>query len=149
MKKPFMERVEFVPFSTCWYWTGAVSSTGYGYVRYKGAMQSTHRVSYKEHVGQIPDGMFVCHSCDERLCVNPDHLWLGTNADNTRDKMKKNRHRAAIGATNGSAKLTDEQVREIRTKVATGQKQKVVADEYGVSNQHVSEIYRGIYRRTA
>lgn len=149
MKKRFMDKVELVPFSTCWYWTGAVSSTGYGYLRHDGIMQSAHRLSYRKHVGQIPTGMFVCHSCDERLCVNPNHLWLGTNADNTRDKMKKKRHRVATGAANGSTKLTDEQIREIRAKVAGGQKQKDVAAEYGICNQHVSEIYRKIQRPNA
>lgn len=147
--KRFMERVEFVPFSTCWYWTGSLFSNGYGQTQYEGKNQKAHRVSYMIHKGAIPEGMCVCHTCDEKTCVNPNHLWLGTHLDNMRDKMKKGRHRPSVGEDNGCAKLTDEQVREIRSKRASGRTLLSIAREYGIGDMQVSRIYRREQRKTA
>lgn len=91
--KPFMEWVECVPFSTCWYWMGQVDRDGYGKVRFNGKYPTAHRASYEMHIGPISPGLCVCHSCDEPSCVNPDHLWLGTVADNARDREAKGRGR--------------------------------------------------------
>ena len=90
----FISKVERIPGISCWVWAGMTNATsGYGMlwkVRGK-SMQAAHRVSYELHKGPIPEGMLVCHSCDFRLCVNPDHLWLGTDADNMRDMREKGR----------------------------------------------------------
>jgi len=80
---------------SCWLWTGGIATQGYGVFRVDGKSVSAHRHSYKIHKGEIPDGMHVCHSCDVRNCVNPDHLWVGTATDNMQDMIKKGRQCAA------------------------------------------------------
>lgn len=119
----------------CWLWTASVGSWGYGQILVDGRPQGAHRISYKLHVGPIPKGLCVCHACDVRLCVNPDHFWLGTRADNQADMATKGR--AAKGVMNGQAKLTEFQVLEIR--IATGTLREIAA-QYGISDGQVSNI---------
>jgi hypothetical protein len=76
---------------TCWLWTGSYGNHGYGNFRYKNTIRTAHRVAYMELVGEIPEGMCVCHTCDNTLCVRPDHLWLGTKSDNSLDRDRKKR----------------------------------------------------------
>lgn len=75
----------------CWIWIGPRRTDGYGYMRRNGTNQSSHRISYEFHFGEIPIGLLVCHHCDTPLCVNPKHLFLGTNKDNMQDASKKGR----------------------------------------------------------
>jgi hypothetical protein len=151
--------------SGCWLWTGGLRE-GYGSIGSGGGNGRgqgghsllAHRVAYQMMVGNIPPGLFVCHSCDVRNCVNPGHLWLGTNKDNIRDALSKGR--MAIGDRNGlrlhperrvvlrgsalpQAKLTEAQVLEIRTRYAHGRgNQQALAAEYGVDPSLVSRIVR-------
>lgn len=99
------------PNSGCWLWVGAVSA-GYGTIWDGVRNEKAHRISYCLHKGPIPDGLYVCHKCDNRACINPDHLFLGSAADNNRDCMAKKRFRAphTRGSRHGHSKLTETDV---------------------------------------
>lgn len=97
----------------CWEWRGH-TCLGYGHFKTDGLDRKAHRVSFEFHHGTIPDGLKVLHRCDNTRCVNPAHLFLGTQADNIRDMVTKGRQRGAVGARNHRAKLTDVDVVAIR-----------------------------------
>jgi len=84
----------------CLIWTGLRSKRGYGQIRHEGRTHLCHRVVYELLHGPIPDGMVVCHECDTPLCIHPDHLWLGTASENTRDCVEKGRHRSGFAKRN-------------------------------------------------
>jgi hypothetical protein len=86
----FLEKINKT--DTCWLWTGALNSRGYGSIGVNGKAVSAHRFSYEMYIGEIPEGLVICHSCDVRNCVNPEHLWAGTSADNNRDMFAKDRN---------------------------------------------------------
>lgn len=88
----FFEKVNKT--ETCWTWTGPTNGKGYGLIEIEGKKILTHRWSYEHHKGQIPDGLLVCHECDNPPCVNPSHLWVGTQKDNVRDAIDKGRFNA-------------------------------------------------------
>jgi len=125
--------------SDCWEWTAYKSPYGYGKFRVNGESRCAHRIAYTIVIGEIPDGMCVCHTCDNRACVNPAHLWLGTYADNHQDMVSKGKkaRNASFGETNGNAKLTKEQVLAIRT--ASGL-QRIIAKQFGVTQTVISRI---------
>lgn len=90
-KESIMEKV-VVSDSGCWEWTGLVGKNGYPSVGYKGKRaRGAHRISFMLHKGEIPDGLFVCHTCDNKLCLNPGHLFLGTAKQNSQDMVSKGR----------------------------------------------------------
>lgn len=99
---------------SCHIFTGGIIPNGYGLFYFNGKAQGAHRVAYQLFIGKIPKGKHICHTCDVRACVNPKHLWLGTHKQNMKDRNLK--HRTAKGIKNGGAKLTLEQVLEIRNK---------------------------------
>lgn len=87
----FLARLDGYGESQCWEWTGATDPNGYGRLAWNDRLWLAHRVSYTQHVGPIPDGISVCHRCDNPPCCNPAHLFLGTHADNVRDMWAKGR----------------------------------------------------------
>lgn len=131
----FWKYVAPEPNTGCWLWTGSLLNYGYGAFSPGGR---AHRFAYSAFKGPIPEGVFVLHRCDVPSCVNPDHLFLGTRADNVADMMQKGRQ--PRGSRNGSAKLTPAQVLEI---FASTEKQAVLAARYGVVHTAISKIKRG------
>ena len=130
--------------SECWPWKASTDRHGYGYFRLDGGMRKAHRVAYELTHGPIPDGQVVRHRCDNPGCVNPGHLELGTQADNVRDRDERKRRAPPAGANNGRAKLTAEQVAEIRARYSTGYiAQADLARAYGVSHATIHAIVRG------
>ena len=126
--------------SGCWLWTGSVNVDGYAKFGRNGKWVSAHRVSYELKYGEIPDGMCVCHRCDVRNCVNPDHLFLGTHRDNMEDMARDGSKK---GERHHGARLTENQVVEMRLMYAMGQcSQKSLALHFGVSPTTVYRVVR-------
>jgi hypothetical protein len=98
-----------------------------------------HRVAWTLHHGQIPDGMSICHHCDNPPCVRPDHLFVGTHGDNCRDKISKGREAHVRGSENGQAKLTEAEVLQIRALAPTMLQQQI-ADKFGISRKQIWAI---------
>lgn len=121
--------------SACWPITGGYSSERYGKVKVNGRVIGAHRLAYVLATGTTPGALNVCHRCDNRPCCNPAHLFLGTQADNVYDCIVKKRF--PIGRQQGNAKLTEEQVRVIRSDVRT---QMELAAVYGVSQSLISAV---------
>lgn len=138
----FEEKVERIPFSGCWLWTGSCSHNGYGFFRFDGKNTQAHRVSYKLFRGEIPDGLFVCHHCDVPCCVNPDHLFVGSRRDNLNDAKKKGRNKL-LGRPGERHYLTtfkDEDVIEIRKLSKNGEACAHIARMYGKSETAIRWI---------
>lgn len=129
----------------CWEWKGATKDGGYGKLGYKGKIVLAHRLSYETYVGPIPNGHFILHSCDNPPCINPEHLAPGDHAENM-DQMTT-RNRSTTGEADGMAKLTDEQVAEIRQRYAAGGTTTgALGAEFGVTQQHVSALITRKFR---
>lgn len=142
--------------SGCWWWTSARLTKGYGLVATGRSVERlAHRMSYRLHVGPIPAGLFVLHRCDQRACVNPSHLFLGTARVNTHDAMTKGR--LAVGAKHGTrtrpdriargeraagAKMTAASVRALRDRSRGGERTDALAEFFGISGSQVSRIVR-------
>lgn len=132
-----------------WLWTGRVSSTGYGEIgrgrRGEGNV-STHVAAWEVTYGPVPPGMFVCHRCDIRLCCNPDCLFLGTPKDNSQDMIRKGRGVSYRGTAHVMHKITDDEVREIRRRVAASESKVSIARDYGITHQFVDQLWRRVRR---
>lgn len=125
----------------CWIWHGSINRNGYGYYRGKTA----HSVAYRLRRGIIPSDMEVCHTCDNRACVNPLHLFVGTRKDNMQDCISKGRQNKAVfarGEQQGNSKLTRKEVEHIRGLCAAGHTQTSVAEKFGVTQACISHIVR-------
>lgn len=125
--------------SDCIEWQGAVSSTGYGHRNVKGKTKKIHRLAMEKHLGrELHPTELVCHRCDNPLCYNINHLFLGTDRTNMEDKVKKGRQHRPCGELNGAASLTENQVKEILKDSQHSQVQ--LAKKYGVYQSTISSI---------
>lgn len=139
--KRFWKQVAFSG-KGCWTWLGLLTADGYGtwpaakrYFKDRLA----HRLSYRFNVGEIPKGKLVLHTCDNPACVNPAHLYVGTDADNTRDKIERGRH--ARGTRIWLARLNPEKVKEIRSRREEGPR--ALARAFGVTHGTINAILSG------
>jgi hypothetical protein len=131
--------------SGCWEFNKKTVVDGYGRIKIGGRLVMAHRAAYEAFRGPIRDELLACHSCDNRLCCNPWHIFPGTDSDNMRDAVGKGRARQPDlrGTRHPKARLTDEDVRTIRACVAAGQPQHSVAHSFGISQSMVSLINLG------
>jgi hypothetical protein len=132
----FMAKVEKIPFTDCWIWSGALKPNGYGDMLYKGRTQTAHRISYQLFVGEIDKNLDVCHKCDVRHCVNPSHLFAGTRKQNMEDAKAKNR------ISKSRSKLTQQQANEIKELNIPNY---LIAQKYDVSQNIICRIKKGIH----
>lgn len=145
----FWPKVNFVP-DGCWLWTASIGGPGYGQIAYNKKPHTVHRLIWELYNGPIPKGMFVLHRCDVRRCCNPEHLFLGTPADNTKDMISKGRMRIvrpdtyASGESHGRSKLTLKMVVSLLADHKTGKFTQVeLGEKYGISGPHVCGIIKG------
>jgi hypothetical protein len=122
----------------CRLWRGQLDKDGYGVCRWQNCRKA-HRLSWVQANGPIPDGMLVCHRCDTPACINPDHLFLGTDADNRTDMVTKGRRAQQHGERNPYAKLTEDLVRAIR---ADARAHRAIASSYNVAKSTVGRVKR-------
>lgn len=139
----FWDKVAKAGPQECWLWTASVEGGGYGQIKMPGTRNQTkaHKVSWMIHNGEIPDGLFVLHHCDVRQCVNPEHLFLGTCADNLEDMARKGRH--LYGEKNVQHRLTELEVHRIFDRRNQGLVMRDIASEFGVGAMTVQRILTG------
>jgi len=153
----FFSKTKLNPLTNCIEWQGGKYFTGYGAFRFKGKTTCAHRVSFKLFNGDIPCDKYICHHCDNPQCVNPQHLFLGTPADNIYDRDIKGRQASGArngskthpeatlrGSANGNAKLTEKNIDSIRKLYCTQKYfQRELADKFGVSQTQIHNIVVG------
>src|SRR5690349_6136897 len=122
IEERFWSKVDRSRDDTCWVWKAGRDRAGYGqfWVYDRGRSIGAHRIAYELINGPIPEGMFVCHTCDNPPCCNPTHLFVGTPADNTTDRDQKGRLHAPEGSRHGGALLTEDSVKEMKLLYAQG-----------------------------
>jgi hypothetical protein len=132
----------------CLEWVGIRTRNGYGRISVgKGDLRRqvlVHRLAYGLAYGEVPEGLLVCHKCDNRPCFRPSHLFLGTYGDNTRDCIAKGRRLVLSGVSHGMAKLSEDQVREIRALHAGGLAYAAIGNKFSITKSTVGRIIQGI-----
>jgi hypothetical protein len=168
----FRAKVSSRPALGCWLWQGKLSTSGYGQLSVEGGRRGAHRISWVLAHGPIPNGLHVLHRCDTPPCVNPEHLFLGTHADNMHDcalkgrtaagnrngtrthpeslrrgdehGMRRHPDRAPRGSRNGQARITEEDVRQLRGQQALGATMAALAIAFGISPRQIRDILRRV-----
>jgi hypothetical protein len=150
VEERFWEKVARGAFDECWEWSASRTQQGYGQFRMAGKSVRAHRAAWELANGSIPDGLFVCHRCDNPPCCNPAHLFLGTAEDNVRDMVAKGRHvrplrdESAVKFPKGvechAAKLTEEGVIDIRRRYDAGERGTAIAADFGVSRSLITLV---------
>ena len=135
----FWDKVLVLEPDECWEWQAYTTPKGIPKFSFKGLSTGAYRVAYELTYGPIPEDQEVCHSCDNKKCCNPKHLWIGTHKQNMEDLTQKGYKVSAKGERHGRVKLTNEQVMMIRKDNRT---QVVIAGDYGVSRSRISHIQR-------
>ena len=143
----FLKRVKKT--DDCWIWQGRKGRGGYGVFDWKNTGIGAHRASYELFIGNIPDELEIMHVCDNKLCVNPEHLRPGTHLDNMKDMYTKGRRKAVSGERNGNSKLKQEQVISIRKEYAEGNTTfKKLGKKYEVDQALIHRIVKGYIWKT-
>jgi hypothetical protein len=130
----------------CWEWQFTKTKAGYGTVNYKSERTTAHRIAYKLTKGEIPQGLIVMHSCDNRACCNPAHLSIATQKENIHDMIKKGRSGDCrnFGKNHGGSKVTEAIAKEILKQYSeTAISQQRLSEIYGISQTHISRLIRG------
>jgi hypothetical protein len=140
IEERFLDKVVMVPEAGCWLWMGYTTKDGHGKFWHLGAMPTAHRASWAIFNGPIPEGMQVLHKCDVACCVNPHHLYLGTNQDNVRDRVARGRSAPVDKENAPNAKLSPEAVAAIRRKYAMGSTQWDLSYEFKISRSQIGNI---------
>ena len=136
-KERFESKYQCLLEDECWPWQASLDSMGYGLFRLDGKLLKAHRVSYDLYIGDVPKELKVLHKCDNRSCVNPRHLCLGTQKENMQDMMLKGRRY--------QSKLNDDSVREIKSLLEQGISQGDIASRFNIDKSNISRISLGQY----
>lgn len=145
LKTYILKRVDdYSDSQRCWNWTASIGNSGYGVASGRFVNQkkiSAHRLSFIAFRQPVKKGLDVCHTCDNRRCVNPNHLWIGTHKENVKDSIEKGKFvLGRSGQDHIGAVLTEQNVIDIYKRAHAGENQRRLAREYGVSNQCVTDI---------
>jgi hypothetical protein len=132
----------------CWEWTGTLNGKGYGQIRINGRYVKAHRYSWILHNGNSIDGLLVCHKCDNTMCVRPEHLFLGTQSDNMRDCVEKNRFDIRLGEENPVSRLKNVDIPKIRVMLSRGDSLRKIARLFNVHHKTIFNISHNIYWRS-
>ncbi len=150
LKKSFEKHV--IRKEGCWGWKGSLARGNYPVMSCRPTIgpDRGHRASWVIHKGPIPDGKFVCHHCDNPICTNPDHLWIGTQKENNDDKIRKCRQANTkpphkVGIENGASKLSEVQVKEIKILLEKGLTSREIGRQYDVSKTTILRIKNGTH----
>ena len=146
-KERFDEKYEIDSTTQCWNWIAHRNDKGYGMFSHNRRPAKAHRIAWIIYKGDIPEGLCVCHRCDNRGCVNPAHLFLGTQKDNMHDCINKGRKVIQYGDEASGAKLSGQEIEQIKALKKKGLRSPMIAQTFGITRQHVNRVVAGTARK--